>query len=115
LLTPVFIKQFLMQACSVCSRRFLYYIISFSFVVCSLAANGQPVPFTKTPAMGLNLAFIDFKGADKGTDFSRYMKPALALHFQNSFSRQFDYSITLAGSFLEFPDGKDGNLGNGRK
>lgn len=65
--------------------------------------------------MGVNLAFIDFKGADNSADFGRFLKPGLALHFQNSFSKRIDYSITLAGAFLEFPDGKGGSLGNGKK
>jgi OmpA-OmpF porin, OOP family len=43
------------------------------------------------------------------------MKPGIALHFQNNLSKRFDYSISLAGSFLEFPDGKGGSPGNGKK
>ena len=43
------------------------------------------------------------------------MKPGLALHFQNNLSKRFDYSITLAGSFLEFPDKKNGNTSSDKK
>jgi OmpA-OmpF porin, OOP family len=111
----VFTNQFPRLAYAVCSRRFLTVVICFGFVVLALTANSQPVSFTKTPALGIHLAFFDFKGADNGAHFGRYMKPGLALHFQNSFSKQIDYSVTLAGSFLEFPDGKDGSLGNGKK
>jgi OmpA-OmpF porin, OOP family len=55
------------------------------------------------------MAFIDFEGAHKLSSFGRSLKPGLALHFQNNLSRRFDYSITLAGSFLEFPDNKNGS------
>ncbi|AEV99211.1 hypothetical protein A4D02_35595 [Niastella koreensis] len=55
------------------------------------------------------MAFIDFDGANKLSSFGRSMKPGLALHFQNNLSRRFDYSIMVAGSFLEFPDNKNGN------
>lgn len=58
------------------------------------------------------MAFIDFEGANKLSSFGRSIKPALALHFQNNLSRRFDYSIMLAGSFLEFPDTKNGGSGD---
>ncbi|THU32405.1 OmpA family protein [Niastella caeni] len=92
-------------------------IITSSFILLgvTVAAVSQPVRFTKTPAMGVHLAYFDFKGAGKLSSFGRSMKPGIAIHFQNSFSKQFDYSITLAGSFLEFPDGKGGSLGNGKQ
>jgi OOP family OmpA-OmpF porin len=72
------------------------------------ASKAQPLSYTKTPALGVHLAFIDFKGADHLSSFGQSMKPGLAVHFQNNLSKRFDYSITLAGSFLEFPDKKDG-------
>lgn len=61
------------------------------------------------------MAFIDFEGAGKLSSFGQSMKPALALHFQNNLSRRFDYSIMLAGSFLEFPGKKDGSADGDKK
>jgi OOP family OmpA-OmpF porin len=78
-------------------------------------ANSQPLSYTKTPALGVHLAFIDFKGADKLSSFGQSMEPGLAVHFQNTLSRRFDYSITLAGSFLQFPDKNDGNSTSDKK
>lgn len=61
------------------------------------------------------MSFIDFDGANKLSSFGRSMKPGLALHFQNNLSRRLDYSIMLAGSFLEFPDNKNGNNTSDKK
>lgn len=61
------------------------------------------------------MSFIDFEGANKLSSFGRSMKPGLALHFQNNLSRRFDYSIMLAGSFLEFPDKKNGGSASDKK
>lgn len=43
------------------------------------------------------------------------MKPGIAIHFQNNFSKRFGYNVTMAGSFLDFPNRKGGSLSNGRK
>jgi OmpA-OmpF porin, OOP family len=95
----------------------MYQIPTFLIILnlLSYLSYGQQLKYTKTPVLGVHLALFDFKGADTGAHFGRYIKPGLALHFQNSFSRQIDYSITLAGSFLEFPDGKNGSRSNGKK
>jgi OOP family OmpA-OmpF porin len=69
-----------------------------SLIFFSTVTTRCQVSFTKTPALGINMTFIDFEGAG--------MKPGLALHFQNNLSRRFDYCITLAGSFLAAPDNK---------
>lgn len=78
-------------------------------------AQAQPFPFTKTPALGIHMAYFDFNGADAIDAFGRQMKPGITLHFQNNLSPRFDYAISLAGSFLEFPEGKGGTPGNGKK
>jgi OOP family OmpA-OmpF porin len=98
-------------------NRFFYIVlVNFFPVIGALAqAQPQPLPFTKTPALGVHLAYFDFNGADAIDDFGCQMKPGIALHFQNNLSPWFDYAISLAGSFLEFPDGKGGTLGNGKK
>lgn len=75
----------------------------------------QPLSYTKTPSLGVHLTFIDFKGADKLSSFGQSVKPGLAVHFQNNLSGRFDYSILLAGSFLQFPDKKDGNSTSDKK
>jgi OOP family OmpA-OmpF porin len=61
------------------------------------------------------MTFIDFDGAHKLSSFGRSMKPGLALHFQNNLSRRLDYSITLAGSFLEFASYKYGSNASDKK
>jgi OOP family OmpA-OmpF porin len=88
-------------------------LVICAFLLPGLTTRCQPVSFTKVPALGINMSFIDFEGANKLSSFGRSMKPGLALHFQNNLSRRFDYSIMLAGSFLEFPDTK--NRGSGDK
>lgn len=80
-----------------------------------LSALCQQASFTKTPALGINMTFTDFDGAHKLSSLGRFLKPGLALHFQNNLSRRFDYSITLAGSFLEFNDSKNGNITDEKK
>ncbi len=91
----------------------MYPFISGCFIVSGTIANGQPVSYSKTPAVGVHLAYLDFRGV--GKSFGRDMKPGVALHFQNSFSKRFDYSVTLAGAFLEFPEAKDGSQPTGKK
>jgi OOP family OmpA-OmpF porin len=78
----------------------------------SLAQSGN---YTKTPAIGLHLAYFDFMGADELSAFGRQMKPGIAIHFQNNLSKRFGYNVTLAGSFLDFPNRKGGSLSNGKK
>jgi OOP family OmpA-OmpF porin len=85
---------------------------AISIVVCLV---GQAQPLTKTPAVGIHLAFFDFAGADSLRSFGRDVKTGLAIHYQNSLSKRFDYSITLAGSFLDFMNRKNKSLGNGEK
>lgn len=63
----------------------------------------------------MNLAYFDFSGANNQPSFGRHLKPGISVHFQNSFSKRFDYNISLAGSFLDFPSGKNGSLSAGRK
>lgn len=109
----VAIKQMFIQACAKSARYIKYPVFSGCLIMGGSIANGQPVNYTKTPAVGVHLAYLDFRGA--GKSFGRDMKPGVALHFQNSFSKRFDYNITLAGAFLEFPETKDGSQPTGKK
>ena len=72
-------------------------------------------PFTKSPALGVHIAFFDFSGADTLRSFAKNTKPGLALHFQNTISKHIDYTITFAGTFLDFSNRKNTSLGNGKK
>jgi OOP family OmpA-OmpF porin len=96
-------------------RLFVISIAFFSSVLSGFSGRSQPVSFTKTPALGINMAFFDFDGAHKLSSFGRSMKPGLSLHFQNNLSSRFDYSIMLAGSFLEFPGNKNVNVSADKK
>ena len=98
-------KQLMYEAC-------IGFVLLFIMVY---SARSQPANFTKTPAVGVNLVLFDFKGADSLRSFGRSAKTGIALHYQNSFSARFDYSVTLAGSFLDFPDNKNGNTGDENK
>lgn len=79
--------------------------IFFAVGTHSLAQSGN---YTKTPALGLHLAYFDFMDADEPTT-------GIAIHFQNNLSKRFGYNVTLVGSFLDFPNGKRGSLSNGKK
>lgn len=81
----------------------------------SLLLHAQPKSFTKSPALGIHLSVMDFKGADSLRAFGRNAVTGLSVNYQNSFSRKWDYSITLAGSFMEFADKNNKDLGNGKK
>ena len=85
------------------------------FLVASAVSLAQSANYSKTPAIGLHLANFDFQGADDLSSFGRQMKPGIAIHFQNNLSKRFGYNITLAGSFLDFPNRKGGSLSNGKK
>src|SRR5438132_893492 len=87
------------------------FLIFFFLFFASKAQRGN---YIKTPAVGIHLAFIDFKGADSLQSFGRFMKSGLSINYQNNVSRQIDYSVTLTGSFLDFPDKKNNSLGNGK-
>jgi OOP family OmpA-OmpF porin len=89
-------------------------ITSIFFFLLSLTLHAQ-TGFIKTPAMGVQLALWDFKGADKLDSFGHSVKTGIALHYQNNLSKRFDYSITLAGCFMDFADKKNHSLGNGDK
>jgi OOP family OmpA-OmpF porin len=89
------------------------FVIFFCLAFQSL--KSQPQPYTKSPAIGIHLAFFDFKGADSLRSFGRSMKPGIAIHYQNSFSRRFDYNITLSGSFLDLENIKGTNATNDNK
>lgn len=105
-----------MHSIQVTINTLLLKAIFSGFLLAITAASfAQPGSFTKTPALGVHLAYFDFKGARKLSSFGQSMQPGIAINFQNSFSKRFDYSISLAGSFLEFPDDKGGSLGNGKK
>jgi OOP family OmpA-OmpF porin len=90
---------------------------SIHLIIIASAINTctQSQPLTKTSSIGIHLAFFDFPGADSLRSFGKQMKTGLAIHYQNSLSKRFDYSITLAGSFLDFMDRKNKSLGNGEK
>lgn len=85
------------------------------FLAAGAISLAQPVNYTKTPALGLQLTYIDFMGADELSSFGRQMKPGIAIHFQNNLSKRFGYNVTVAGSFLDFPNRKGGSLSNGKK
>jgi OmpA-OmpF porin, OOP family len=85
------------------------------FLAAGFISTGQTRNYTKTPAMGLHLAYFDFMGADDLSSFGSQMKPGIAIHFQNNLSKRFGYNVSLAGSFLEFPDRKGASLSNGKK
>ena len=86
-------------------------------IICliSTSLHAQPKSFTKSPALGIHLSVMDFKGADSLRAFGRNAIIGLSVNYQNSFSRKWDYSITLAGSFMEFADKNHKDLGNGKK
>lgn len=81
----------------------------------STTLNAQQRSFTKSPALGIHLSFMDFKGADSLRAFGRNAITGLSVNYQNSFSKKWDYSLTLAGSFMEFADKNNKDLGNGKK
>lgn len=89
-----------------------YLIISLSF---ALTSQAQQTNYTKTPALGIHIAFFDFTGADSLHSFGKNMKIGLAINFQNSLSKQIDYNINLAGTFLDFTNRKNTSLGEGKK
>lgn len=89
--------------------------ITCIFLTASAVSLAQSGNYTKTPAIGLHLAYFDFMGADDLASFGRQMKPGIAIHFQNNLSKRFGYNVTLAGSFLDFPNRKGGSLSNGKK
>jgi OOP family OmpA-OmpF porin len=91
-------------------KRILPYLL-----LLGLATTTNAQPLTKTPAVGVHLSFFDFSGADSLRSFGRNMKTGLAIHYQNSLSRRFDFSIALAGSFLDFMNRTNKSLGNGEK
>jgi len=78
-------------------------------------SKSQSNIYTKSPAIGIHLTFFDFKGADTLRNFSRNIKPGIAIHYQNSFSKRFDYSVTLSGSFLDLDNLKGSNAANNNK
>jgi OOP family OmpA-OmpF porin len=96
-------------------NRFLQIVIVCCLPAFGAMAQGQPTGFTKTPALGVHLAYFDFNGADKMSNLGRQMKPGIALHFQNNLSKRLDYTIFLAGSFLEFPGEKGGATNDDKK
>jgi OOP family OmpA-OmpF porin len=89
-------------------------LITFACTI-TLSLHAQPTSFTKSPALGIHLSFMDFKGADSVRAFGRNAVTGLSVNYQNSFSKKWDYSITLAGSFMEFADKNNKDLGNGKK
>jgi OOP family OmpA-OmpF porin len=78
-------------------------------------SKSQLADYTKSPAIGIHLAFFDFKGADSLRNFAHNLKTAIAIHYQNNFSRRFDYSCTLSGSFLYLGNLKGTNATNNNK
>jgi OmpA-OmpF porin, OOP family len=85
------------------------------FLLSFIPLLAQQKPFVKTPALGIHAAFFDFAGADSLKSFGKHSKPGLAIHFQNNISRKLEYTITTAGSFLEFFNKKNTSLSNGEK
>jgi OmpA-OmpF porin, OOP family len=87
-------------------------------VVCllSLTAFSQSDDYVKRPALGVHFFFNDFKTAsnirttslsqtlrDKKFGKVKDMSPGLAVNYLQGISKTFDFSTTLAGSFLEYP------------
>jgi OOP family OmpA-OmpF porin len=91
--------------------------LSFIFISCaaSTVSLAQSKSYIKIPTVGLHLTYIDFINTYKQSSFGRNLKPGIAINFQNNLSKQFDYSVTLVGSFLDFPASKTGSLSNGEK
>ena len=94
--------------------KFLIVAITCIFIIAGTISFAQSVNYTKTPAIGLHLAYFDFDGADLSS-FGRNLKPGIAIHFQNNFSKRFGYNVTMAGSFLDFTTRKGISLSNGKK
>lgn len=82
--------------------------ITCIFLAAGIPSHAQSGNYTKTPAIGLHLAYFDFMGGDE-------LKTGIGIHFQNNLSKRFGYNVTLAGSFLDFPNRKGGSLSNGKK
>jgi OmpA-OmpF porin, OOP family len=93
-------------------KKTVYLVLCF---IMTYVSKGQQTNYTQTPAMGVHVSFFDIAGADSLRSFGRNMKAGLAIHYQNNISKQFDYAITLAGTYLDFPDRKNNSLGNGKK
>lgn len=95
-------------------RLLMKGIIAFFFLPV-IITHGQQQRFTKTPALGVHVALFDFKGADSLRYLGSKMKTGVAINYQNNLSKKIEYCVTLAGSFLDFTDRKNNNLGKGTK
>lgn len=84
--------------------------VTFTCIFLAIAgiSFAQTRDYTKTPALGLHLAYFDFMSDDNP-------QPGIAIHFQNNLSKRFGYNVTVAGSFLHFPNRKGASLSDGKK
>ncbi|HET7115135.1 MAG TPA: OmpA family protein [Hanamia sp.] len=98
----------------------LFYI---QFIHISVA---QTNAYVKNPAIGIHFIENDFKGADyirnnslfaafRNKQFanSKNMKPGLSVDYLQGVSSHFDFSVTLAGSYLDYTLHNGSILGHG--
>jgi len=95
----------------------------FQFIDISAAQTNN---YIKNPAIGIHFIENDFKGADyirtnslsdafRNKQFanSKNMKAGLSINYLRGISNHFDFSVTLAGSYLDYMLHNGTTLGNG--
>jgi len=99
----------------------------FQFTYLSIAQTNKTNNYIKNPAIGIHFIENDFRGADyirnnslfeafRNKQFanSKNMKAGLSIDYLNGISNHFDFSVTLAGSYLDYTLHNGTILGHGR-
>jgi OmpA-OmpF porin, OOP family len=86
---------------------------------------GQEGDYIQQPALSIHFTLFDFQSAENIRNSSlssalvkkefgkvKYMSPGLAIAYSQGLSNHFDYSITMAGSFLDYPMPEQSTTGN---
>ncbi|MEO8766573.1 MAG: OmpA family protein [Ginsengibacter sp.] len=94
-------------------KKFYFLVVALCFFTTSF---GQPVNYTKTKALGFSFFLNDFQTAAeiranglvsvlKAHNFFRpkRMNPGVAVNYLSGLSKHIDVSLTLGGSFVDYP------------
>ncbi|MEJ7766496.1 MAG: hypothetical protein WKF89_01705 [Chitinophagaceae bacterium] len=100
-------------------------ILTLSVSALSQDMDNQDKDYIKSPALGIHFFFNDFKSAsvirssslssalvNKSLGKIKDMIPGLGISYMQGISKNFDFSASLGGSFLNYVVDERGSLGN---
>lgn len=90
------------------------FSLLFLFPLCFIS-EAQSHNYIKNPAIGIHYALFNFNNGVNSTNYpaSEKLKQGLAISYLQGISNHFDFSVTLAGSYLDYTLHNGTQIGKG--